>query len=272
MKERFPMRVARALFCAVFAVLALPILAQQSSPGYHAVACYKLKPDSAAAFQKWRSDEMSKVAQARIDNGEIMQFYLLRAVFPHGEASDCDYLVVTFFPNMPHEFGTEQVDAAIKKAGLKFTGEDYFKHRDALVRLMSVAIFQNQGFVGGAKKGDYFQVNYMKVAAENQDDWLAFEKKVWQPLAEAMVKEGREDGWSVNVAVMPYGYDKPYQAVTVDVFPSMDAAFADDKQFYDRFKKVHPDMELGTTVEHMLKLRTQAQVGMYQLEEFVAAH
>jgi hypothetical protein len=59
--------------------------------------------------------------------------------------------------------------------------------------------------------------------------------------------------------------------VTVDVFPSLDAAFAEDKQFVDRFKKVHPDMELGTTFERVQKLRSQAEVHLYELEEFVAA-
>jgi len=266
------MKFTRVLVCAVVAAaLSGAAFAQQTSPGYHAVACYKLKPDTTVAFQKWTADEMSKVAQGRIDDGEITNFYLLRAVFPRGEAAECDYLVVTFFPNMPHEFGTEQVDAAIKKAGLKFTGEDYFKHRDALIRLMSVGIFQNQAFVGGAKKGDYFQVNYMRVATENLDDWIAFEKKVWQPLAEAMVKDGREDGWSVNVAAMPFGSDSPYQGVTVDVFPSLDAAFADDKQFADRFRKVHPDMELGTTFERVQKLRAQAHVELFELEQYVTA-
>jgi hypothetical protein len=146
------MKFTRVLVCAgvaatLFAASTL-CLAQQTSPGYHAVACYKLKTDSAPAFQKWTADEMHKIAQGRIDDGEITAFYLLRAVFSRGEAADCDYLVVTFFPNMPHEFGPEQVDAAIKKTGLKFTGEDYFKHRDALVRLMSVGIFQNEAFAG----------------------------------------------------------------------------------------------------------------------------
>jgi hypothetical protein len=70
---------------------------------------------------------------------------------------------------------------------------------------------------------------------------------------------------------MPFGSKMPYQGVTVDVFPSMDAAFADDKQFADRFKRVHPDMELGTTFEHANKLRAQAEVHMYVLEEFVTA-
>jgi hypothetical protein len=257
--------------CAVAAAtFSIPSIAQQPSPGYHAVACYKLKPDSAAAFDKFAAEEIHKVAQGRIDDGEITTFYLLRSVFPRGEAADCDYMVVTFFPNMPHEFGTEQVEAAIKKDGIKLTGEDYFKHRDALVRLMSVGIYQNQVFVGGAKKGDYFQVNYMKVAIDNFDDWIAFEKKVWQPLAEALVKDGRQDGWSVNVAAMPFGSDMPYQGVTVDVFPSLDAVFAEDKQFADRFRKVHPDMELGTTFERVNKLRAQAQVRLFLLQDFVS--
>ncbi len=266
------MKFARVLVCAgVAAVLSGASFAQQTSPGFHVVACYKLRPDSAPAFRKWTADEMSKVTQGRIDDGEITNFYLLRAVFPRGEGAECDYMAVTFYPNMPHEFGPEHVDAAIKKEGLKLTSEDYVKHRDALARLTSVALFQNQAFAGEAKKGDYFRVNYMKVSDENFGDWIAFEKKVWQPLAEAMIKDGVLDSWSVNVAAMPLGNDLPYQGVTVDVFPSMDAVFAEDKQFSDRFRKVHPDMELGTTFERTNKLRSEAQVRLFVLEQLVAA-
>ncbi len=239
----------------------------QASPGYHSVACFKLRSDSGFGFQKWKADEMSKVTQGRIDDGEITSFYLLRSVFPRGESSECDYLVVTFFPNIPHEFGLEQADAAIKKAGLKFTGAEYIGQRDALARLISVAIFQNQAFVGGAKKGDYFQVNYMKVSDANLGEWIANEKKVWKPLAEQLVKDGKQDGWSLNVAVMPFGSDLPYQAVTVDVFPSMDAAFAEDSEFANRFRKVHPDLELGTTFEKFEKLRTRSEVNLFALED-----
>jgi hypothetical protein len=110
-------------------------------------------------------------------------------------------------------------------------------------------------------------VNYMKVP--DVDEWLAYEKKVWKPLAEAMAKDGVTDGWSVNVKVLPRGSDLPFQAVTVDVYPGWDAVFKGDAQFVERFKRVHPDMEFGTTIEHIEKLRTIVSTHLFALEDMV---
>jgi len=260
------------LTAAVAAAISFQLAAQQPNPGYHTVACFKLKPDSSAAFHKFETDDLAKVAQGRVDDGELTSYYLLRSVFPQGESAQCDYLVVAFFPQMPHAFGAEQLQAAIRKAGLSLTPDDYFKHRDALLKLISVSVFQNQTFAGAAKKGDYFQVNYMRVANDNFSDYLALEKNVWKPFAEALIKDGKEDAWSVNVLAMPSGSDLPYQVVTVDAYPGMDAVFQDDPQFLERFKKVHPEREFGTTIERFEKLRTQARVELYALEELITAH
>lgn len=264
------MRVVRLVLCAVVAMaLATTIVAQQAPSGYHTVACFKVKADSGAEFHKFITDESHKVAQGRVDTGQITTWYLLRSVLPGGSSAECDYMVVTMFPGTPHLLGQQDLGAAIKKAGLSITADDYVKHRNAVSTLVSVAIFQNQAFVGSAKKGDYFQVNYMKVP--NVDDWVAYEKKVWQPLAEALVKDGKADGWSLNVRVMPNGSEQPFQAVTVDVFPSWDSIFAADPQFADRFRKVHPDRELGTTFEQFEKLRTRALIQLYELEDVITA-
>lgn len=264
------MKFPRVLVCAAVAVaLAYPLVAQQAGTGYHTVACFKVKPDSGAEFHKFVTEESHKIAQGRVDAGQITTWYLLRSVLPQGTAAECDYLIVAMFPGAPRLLGQEDLTAAIKKQGLSISAEDYVKHRNAVSTLVSVAVFQNQAFVGSAKKGDYFQVNYMKVP--NVADWMAFEKKVWQPLAEALMKDGKEDGWSLNVQVLPGGSELPYDAVTVDVFPSWNAVFADDPQFADRFRKVHPDMELGTTFEQFEKLRKRASIRLFELEDYVTA-
>jgi hypothetical protein len=264
------MKAARLLVCAaISAALATPLVAQQSNPGYHTVACFKLKADSNAEFRKFASEVSHKVAQGRVDDGEITTWYLLRSVMPQGSSAECDYLAVTMFPGSPHLLGPDQLGAAIKQAALSITPQDYVNKRNALTTLVSVAVFQNRTFVGSSKKGDFFQVNYMKTP--NVEDWVAYEKKVWQPLAEALMKDGKLDGWSLNVRVLPGGSEQPYQAVTVDVFPSLNAVFADDPQFVERFRKVHPDMELGTTFQQFEKLRSRAVTQLYELEDMVAA-
>ena len=163
------MKIARRLTGVALAIafFTLTASAQQPSPGYHSVACLKLKPDSAAEFRKFVTDDVHKVAQGRVGNGELTGWYLLRSVFPQGEAADCDYLIVAIFPKMPHAFGPDILDAAIKKAGITITPDDYVKRRDSLSKVISTAVYQNEAAVGSPKKGDYFQVSYMKVSEDN---------------------------------------------------------------------------------------------------------
>lgn len=263
------MKILRLFACvAVLAALSASLLAQQPQTGYHTVACFKVKAENAADYRKFAADEQHKLAQGRVDDGEITTWYLLRAVLPQGSSSECDYIVVAMFPGTPHLLGPENTAAALKKSGLSISADDYIKHRNALTSLVSVAVFQNQLFVGTAKKGDYFLVNYMKVHGSVRD-WVAYEKKVWLPLAEALDTDGRTDAWSLNVRVLPRGADLPYDAVTVDVYPSLDAVFKDDPQFVERFKKVHPDMELGTTFEQIEKLRTIQSTSAFVLEDMI---
>ena len=264
--------LAMAAFVLFLAMSPVLIAQQQTSPGFHTVACFKLKPDSSDAFHKFVDDEVSKIAQARVDSGEITAWYLLRSIFPQGESAQCDYTIVNIFPQTPHLLTRETVAAAIKRAGLTITADDYFKHRDAVSRLISNAIYQNQTFVGGPQKGDFFEVSYMKASQDNVDDWIDYEKKVWKPFAEQSVKDGAEHGWSVNLPVLPGGADLPYQGVTIDMFPSMDAVLNGDPHFIERFNKVHPDMDFGFVIQHFEKLRTQARIELYQLDGLITAH
>jgi len=265
------MRLVRMLLMVSAALMiAAASLAQSPTLGFHSVACFKVKPENSADFRKFAEGELHKIAQGRVDDGELTAFYLLRAVFPQGQAAECDYVVVAIFPKLPHAFGRENLAAAIKQAGLSITPEDYVNHRNAVSTLITTGVYQNVGVVGQPKKGDYFQVNYMRVTDENFDDYIALEQKVWKPLAEQYIKDGLEDGWSINIARMPIGSDMPYQVVTVDMFPTMDAIFADDPKFVERFHKAHPDREIGTTFQQFEKLRVRSQVKLYVLEDLIA--
>jgi hypothetical protein len=262
------MKVARMFVGIALAVaFAATLPAQQAGGGNHTVACFKVNPDKAADYRKWEADEVHKVTQGRIDSGEINTWYLLRSVLPQGTASACDYIVVTMFPGTAHLLGPDEITAALQKAGMKITAQDYINHRNAVTTLVSVAIFQNVASVGSPKKGDYFRVNYMKVP--NIEDWVAYEKKVWLPLADASTKAGLTSGWSLNVQVLPGGADLPFQAVTVDTFSTYDAVFNNDSKLFDLFRKVHPDLEVGTTFEQFGKLRTMSSIQLYQLEDMV---
>ena len=264
------MNSSRSLLSVAFAaVLSTTLLAQQAPSGYHNVACIKVKPENAGEFRKWAAEDAHKFNQARVDLGAVTTWFLLEAVIPQGRSAECDYLSVSMYPGSPPKpLDLEDVGAVLKKAGITMSAQEYLDHRTSLAQLVSNNLFQNKISVGAANKGDYFIVNEMKVS--NMSDYLAYEKKVWQPFAEAMAKDGVRTGWSLNVQVLPSGSDLKFQAVTVDIFPSWDAVYQ-GLPFADTFKKVHPDMEMGTTFETYEKLRTIVSSKLYHVADMVSS-
>jgi hypothetical protein len=258
------------LSVAIAAALSATLLAQQAPSGYHSVACIKIKPGKSAEFRKWSATDGRAFQQARVDSGAITTWFLLESVMPVGTSAQCDYLSIAEYPGAPPKpLGLDEMGPVLKKAGLTVSAQEYVDHRSSMTELVSNNLFQNRITVGAMKKGDYFMVNYMRV--QSTGDWLAAEKAIWQPIAESMVQAGVTSGWSVNVQVLPGGTDLPFQAVTVDVYPSWDAVFAGNPHFAENFKKAHPDMEIGTTMEKLDQLRTIVSRTLFTLDDIATS-
>jgi hypothetical protein len=274
MKDNFEvlsMKGPRLLLCAALAAAfsaALP--AQQAPSGFHSVNCIKIKAEKSGEFHKWVSDVLQKYAQSRVDSGAISNWYLLRSVIPQGSSATCDYLTVSMYPGAPSEpLSADQMTAALKSAGLSLNRDEYIARRDSVATLVSTQMFRNVESVGAAKKGGYLSVAYMKTA--NLDEWLNAEKKLWKPLAEQMVKDGVQSGWSVNLEAYGLQSELPYQGVTVDFFPSWDAVWKDDPQFVDRLKKVHPETDPTAMFEQISKARSMVAQQLFAIEDLITA-
>jgi hypothetical protein len=262
--------------CAVLlTTLSFPLLSQPASPttGYHIVQCLKIKPDKGVEFRRWAEGDLHKYAQENVNSGRLSSWFLIRAVTPAGNANPCDYFVVAFYPGVPPEpLGMADLGPVLKKAGVNLTAEEWIVRRDSVASLVSTGIWQNYASVGSMQKGDYIVVNETKAA--DVDEWVAYEKKAWQPIAEQLVKDGKARGWSVNVMVLPQrGSENRLNGVTVDVYPSWDALmkFMVDPDLVNLWHKVHPDMEIGSTFEHYDKLRTQLTANVFKVDDMIAA-
>lgn len=258
----------------VTVALCVPAFAQMQQEGaarYLEVACFKVKPEKSKEFHTWAASDLHKYAQSRVDGGVLSTWFLLRSVYPQGTSADCDYLMISTYPASPPEsLSPEVLDGALKRAGLTMTGQQFLDRWDSLATIVSSSLYQNRASVGDPpRKGNYLVLNYMKAA--DVDDWVAFEKKVWQPVAGALVKDGRGMGWSLNVQLLPGGTDLKFQGVTVDVYAGWNDVFRDDPQSRERFKKVHPDMEFEATFAQFQKLRTLISVQLFTAVDVVTS-
>ena len=168
------MKIPHLLLCAAMVAAFSAVLAAQQAPtGYHSVACIKVKPENNSEFRKWSAGDVHKFAQSRVDGGALSSWILLRAVIPAGTSAECDYVIVRMYPGAPPKpLDVGDLDAALKKAGIAMSGQQYLDRRTSLTTLVSNNMFQNRASVGSFKLGDYFVVNYMKALN-------TFDNRVW---------------------------------------------------------------------------------------------
>jgi hypothetical protein len=241
---------------ALAAALPVTLVAQQAPSGFHNVTCVKVKPGKTADFSAFVKGDLRKYEQSRVDSGAISGVLVLRTISPGGSDAECDYAFVTFYSGLPNApMSDDETAAALKKAGISSSLEEWRQEHQAVGDLVYNSINRAVLQVGAAKEGDYIVINDMAVT--NVDDWIANEKKIWQPLFEDGVKDGSVDGWAVVVQFMPRGDKDPHIRYTVDIYPNWQAVYNFfGPGFADRWKKIHPDVPMAGEMEQEQKLET----------------
>lgn len=254
---------------ALAAALPVTLSAQQAPTGFHSVSCVKVKPGKSADFNAFAKGDFRKYEQSLVDSGAISAAIELRTIAPAGSEAECDYVFVTFYPGLPNEpMSDDQTIAALKKAGISSSLEEWRQEHEAVGYLVYNNINRTVLQVGGPKEGDYVVVNDMSVPDRNA--WVGNEKKLWQPLFEDGVKDGAVDGWAVIVPFMPRGAKDQHTTYTVDIYPNWQAVYKFfGPGFEDRWKKIHPDLPIGEsmtqeqkfdTIEHTTLLKVIAAI------------
>ena len=256
---------------ALAATLSVTLVAQQAPAGYHSISCVRVKPGKSAAFHAFLNGDYRKVEQARVDSGAISTWIALRTVIPAGTSAGCDYVLVSFYPGLPPApLSDEDMTAVLQKAGVSSTLQDWHARISDVGELVSNNITQYQALVGGSKKGDYLVFNSMKAADVNE--CVALQKRLWQPFAEQGVKDGAQDGWAVNIQVMPRGDKDPSLVSSVDIFPTWDSMFTYfGPNFTARWKKVHPEMTPDEAFSEIDKACTIEHTVLYKVEDQIVS-
>jgi hypothetical protein len=252
---------------ALAAALSVTLVAQQAPVGYHSISCVRVKPGKFADFRALLSGDYHKVEQARVDSGAVSAFIALRTVIPAGTDAGCDYVIVTFYPGLPPApLSDDEMTAVLQKAGVTSTLQQWRDRLSDVGELVSNNITQYQVLVGGSKKGDYLIFNSMK--ATNVNECVAAQKRLWQPVAEEGVKEGAQDGWAVNIQIMPRGDKDPSLVSSVDIFPTWDSMFTYfGPDLITRWKKVHSEMTPDEAFSEIDKACTIEHTVLYKIED-----
>jgi len=256
------------LGAAIAAALSMPLTAQQAPTGFHRISCVKVNSGKWAGVEEWIAGNGHKLSQSLVDSGTLAQTIALRTEMPGGTDAKCDYVFVDFYPGLPPApMSTEDLSKALRKADIPMTAEALYTREGELGTLVYDNITQFQTLVGGTKKGDYLTFNSMGVP--DVGACVAYEQKMWKPVAEEMVKAGNLGGWALNTQVFPSGAKDKTAISTVDLYPSWDAFVHSYGSISDAWKKVHPDVDVNTGMGQFGKLCSIEHTVLYKVVDVV---
>jgi len=229
--------------------------------------CVKVKNGHSEEYAALLRD-VTKLAKVRVEAGTITSYMVAQAVAPAGRAARCDYHLVTGYQGFPPEApSAEQTVADMKKAGIAMSREAMFAKRDELSTLVGVDIWRYLARVGTPKKGGYARINYDKVHPGMGPEWATLETTGWKQLAEAAAPE-YGTAWRVASLIMPGGANLPYNAMTVDIFPSWEAL---GKGIPARalWNKVHSNVDMSAHLNRLSLIRDRPRADTVRLIEVI---
>jgi hypothetical protein len=232
--------IALPLLAGLFACQLTIPAAAQTKPVYLRSTCVKVNPGAGSEYEKLHAATLHKLAQYRIKEGAVLRYALSRAVMPTGEQAECDYLYSFTYSGFPPETTPESTAKNMKAAGVAMPYDAFLAKSQSLAKTVAIRIFllrATAGTMGGA--GGYFHVNRMKI--KNMQAWLKLENETWKPVQEARVAEGQLTAWASYTLVLPGGSAQPFDAATVDAFPSWEAQ-GTQKPVNGYVQKAHPGM------------------------------
>jgi hypothetical protein len=98
-------------------------------------------------------------------------------------------------------------------------------------------------------------------------EWLNMESNGWKQLAEVAAKE-HGTAWRVASLAMPGGANLPYNAMTIDIFPSW-AALGQGIPARAIWNKVHPNSDMSAHLDRLSTIRDRPRVDVVRLIEVI---
>lgn len=230
--------------------------------------CVKVRDGKAAEYSDYLRDS-AKLAKVRVDSGVYGAYIIAQASYPTGRSARCDYHLVISWNKFPGEAPTpEQTEADMKKAGISMSRTARAAKGAELSYIVGADLMRGRAGAGaGVVKNGYARVNYFKIKPGMQGDWVRLETTGWKPLAESAAKDSGTS-WSAYTLVMPGGADLPYDAITVDGYPSWEA-LGKGIPVRSIWNKVHPDQDFAAFTARQATISDRPRIDVYKIVDVI---
>lgn len=224
---------------------------------YVELSCIKSKSEGLEDFIKKEGIAFNKEAQKR---GMLLDFVVLKVLYPNGEDCKCDYRLVTVYndmkqldmfmaPNIGYEIATKAFGDKAQAVWEKWQSLGSDKGSE----IFELKIAAQPGPSNAAMS----IANFINVKPGMEMEYEKMEREVWMPVVKEAMKAGMLKDWTIWGRVLPQGehLDGNYiQVVDIDNFAQMGSW--EWEEFGKIFAKVHPGVNMMETIKKAQSLST----------------
>lgn len=214
-------------------------IAQTEEGAYLNIDYLKVDAENLAEFEELVNSRWSSILEKEITSGNMTGSYFYKVVFPGGELSKYNYVLVRTYPN---------IDAMMAK-GERFHELLAGGENEVLAKSLELADYQYSELwkteagvmnVMDSEPGGYAVVNFMRVKPGMENQYLALENDIARPLHEERIQQDKMHNWRTYSLMKPGGSGYDYNFITAD--------------FYDKVSNI----EYGFTNEIMQSVMPKA--------------
>jgi hypothetical protein len=259
MKPNNVLNTIGRVFLALTFCFSFTAKGQDMSPEkvYVEIGCIKSKSPDLESFMKDKGMAFNKEAQAR---GMIMDFIVLKVLFPNGEDCKCDYRVVSVFTDLKQMDMLTAPNAGYEIATKAFgdQAQAVYEEWKTLGSDKGSEIFElEMSAIPGPSGSDMSIANFVNVKPGMEMEYEKMEREVWMPVVKEAIKAGMLNDMTIWSRVMPAGehLDGDYiQVIDLNNFAQMGGW--EWEEFGKIFQKVHPGVDMMEMVKKSDALST----------------
>jgi hypothetical protein len=261
----------------LLAASVLPAPAQQQQPrSYFAVVMRNIAADKETEYLAFMNDAGKKLAQSRMDAGEIRGWMHLRLATMLTPTAGYNYVTVSILDKEPELVRAPGAwDAHARKAGFASYGA-YSAKAMTFGPVTRSELTRTRVRIGDAAVGDYIRVAQYSIANDHLNERIAWLTENAAPISRMRIEAGdAQKAYGISTLVLPAGAEAGYNYSTSVVLKDSASVLQGPSRLSEgEFTKAHPGKSYATYLTESVRwqgLSKLERVRVYRVIDKIGA-
>jgi hypothetical protein len=239
---------------------------QTEEDAYLQIDYLKTNVEKADDFEKLVKANWKSVYKKQIDTAKITGWYFYKVLFPGGERSDYNYVIITTFNDLNPVLEIKE----ILDRQLTYSNSNKERQTDVLASRQFAELWKTEAeimSISDKELGKIMVMNYMQVSPGKEAEYLTLENDMARPLHEERIKNNEMHSWRAFSLIQPGGINYGYNFATADYFENLrDVEYGFTNEL---IKSVMPGTNINEMFDAIYSTRNIAKYELWLLVDYM---